>query len=124
MTLARLFPTFVPSPIAAREDWHAWLTEESQGSTLDLVSDGNAWRQAASTLADFQISSIERTHELFKAGCKDFTCSVRVGLPLRGNIFTNTLCVTSFRNRNTFIPPRRPLPLALPHPGSNRTGTN
>jgi hypothetical protein len=72
VALARLFPTFVPSLIAVRREWHAWLAEESEGRTLDSVSDGNAWRQAVSTFAGFQISSLGKTDELFKAGCKDF----------------------------------------------------
>lgn len=71
VTLSRLFPGFVPTVIATHPAWHGWLTTEFPGSTLDEVSDACAWQQAARTMAELQVGSVEKTDQLLKAGCRD-----------------------------------------------------
>ena len=69
--LASLFPGFVPTIIATHPAWHAWLTTEFAGSTLDEVPDSSAWELAAHTLAELQIASIGKADQLLEAGCRD-----------------------------------------------------
>jgi hypothetical protein len=71
LALAKLFPGFVPTVIAAHPAWHGWLTTEFVGSTLDEVSDSSAWERAAHTLAEFQVASDGHTDQLLEAGCRD-----------------------------------------------------
>jgi phosphotransferase family enzyme len=74
-TLARLFPTFLPTLIATHPSWHGWLAMDFQGSTLDATSDATAWERAAATLAELQIASLGTIDKLRDAGCKDLTFS-------------------------------------------------
>jgi hypothetical protein len=72
-TLARLFPTFLPTLIATHPSWHGWLALDFPGSTLDSTPDTTAWERAAKTMAELQIASMETTDKLRDAGCKDLT---------------------------------------------------
>lgn len=65
--LARRLPHCVPRVVAARQEWLAWLTEESLGTALDAASDFALWQNAASTLARLQIESTAFVSELLGA---------------------------------------------------------
>lgn len=79
VTLAQLFPAFVPSIIATHELWNAWLTIEADGSHLDERSEIALWERAVTSLADLQIRSAERTEELIDAGCRDLRIPALIG---------------------------------------------
>lgn len=65
--LARRLPDCVPRVVAARQEWLAWLAEESLGTALDAASDFALWQVAASTLARLQIESTAFLPELLDA---------------------------------------------------------
>lgn len=69
-TLANYFPGYVPTLIATRPSWNAWLTFEADGSVLDEESDIATWRVTARTLAQLQIESRKRVPALLDAGCR------------------------------------------------------
>jgi Phosphotransferase enzyme family len=69
--LARYFPGFVPTILAAREDWNAWLTLEMEGTHPDENSEIGIWTTMGRTLADLQIASIGSALHLIGAGCRD-----------------------------------------------------
>jgi hypothetical protein len=71
VTLASLFPGFVPTVIATHPAWHGWLTTEFAGPTLDQVPDSSAWERAVHALSELQIASVGKTGQLLGAGCRD-----------------------------------------------------
>jgi len=71
VTLARLFPCYVPVLLGVHSSWNGWLSREAPGSTLDNFAELSAWTRAANTLAKLQIASIGKTAELLESGCKD-----------------------------------------------------
>jgi len=71
LTLATLFPGFVPGILATHPAWHGWLMTEVVGSTLDEVADACAWERAAQTLGELQIASLGMTDRLLDAPCRD-----------------------------------------------------
>ena len=71
VTLASLFPGFVPTIIATHPAWHGWLTTEFAASTLDQVADSCAWERTAHALSELQIASVGKTAQLLEAGCRD-----------------------------------------------------
>lgn len=73
--LSRLFPHYVPTVIAVRESWNAWLSMEVTGASLDSLHETSEWKKVAAELAKFQIASIDTLPELTVSGCKDFTSS-------------------------------------------------
>lgn len=73
--LSRLFPGHVPTVIAVRESWNAWLSMEVTGASLDSLHETSEWKKVAAELAEFQIASITKLPELTVSGCKDFTSS-------------------------------------------------
>lgn len=75
VVLSRSFSGFVPTIIATRPAWNGWLATECAGSTLDKVGDAFAWERAAQTIAELQIASIDKTHDLLEAGCQDLAVS-------------------------------------------------
>jgi Phosphotransferase enzyme family len=72
-TLTELFPNYLPTMVAAREDWNAWVMEDAGQTVLDsptllLVE------RAVLCLAELQIESIGYANALLSAGC--FNCSL------------------------------------------------
>jgi hypothetical protein len=78
LKLASAFPEFLPSILASRPEWNAWLSLESEGTPLDSDSTAACWTLAAENLALLQISTFGRRFELIEAGCKDLRpCMLR-----------------------------------------------
>ena len=72
LTVARLFPSFVPRIFGVHSTWNGWLSLEAPGPSLDNISQSAAWERAASDLAELQIASIGKCSELLEGKCKDF----------------------------------------------------
>lgn len=81
VALAQLLPKYVPPILATRPEWNAWLTLEIKGSNLEETHDTEAWRAAATALANLQIDSIGNEIQLLSAGARD----------LRASALSNTL---------------------------------
>jgi len=71
LALSNYFPAFLPSMLAFREDWNAWLAIEAKGQHPGETSPLDVWRTVAVTLADLQIASMGRTLHLADLGCHD-----------------------------------------------------
>jgi len=71
LSLARLFPRYVPRVLGLHSAWNGWLSAEAPGIELDEIADLSAWERAAETLAELQISSIGKCSELIDGKCKD-----------------------------------------------------
>lgn len=69
--LARLFPRYLPSILGVHRDWNGWLAAEATGVPLDETIDFRDWERAATSLAELQIQSIEKTAELLEARLRD-----------------------------------------------------
>ena len=69
--LSQLFPCYVPTLIAVRESWNAWLSMEVTGASLDSLQETSEWKKVAAELAEFQIASTDTLPELTGSGCKD-----------------------------------------------------
>ncbi len=74
-TLSKLFPHYLPTLLASREDWNAWCTEDS-GPSLEIVRSPELFNQAVSRLAELQKASIDRVPSLLECGCVDQRTSV------------------------------------------------
>lgn len=70
-TLARLFPKYLPSILAARSAWNGWLMSEVEGTNLGETTDISLWEAAASALANLQVESINSQRELVDCGAQD-----------------------------------------------------
>jgi hypothetical protein len=79
LALARLLPRFVPTILGTKPEWHGWLMSDG-GTTLDESPDPSAWQTAITTLADLQITSIDMTDELLRAGCRDLRLATLLDL--------------------------------------------
>ncbi|MHB8413379.1 MAG: phosphotransferase [Candidatus Acidiferrales bacterium] len=71
VTVARLFPRFVPTLLGVHPSWNGWLAREAPGATLDTSGEVSAWSAAAKTLAELQIASLGKGGELLGSRCKD-----------------------------------------------------
>lgn len=69
LTLAKHATAYVPSLVAARQDWNAWIVRDA-GIPLDSTSDVQLCR-AAETLAELQQATIPHIDVLFESGCSD-----------------------------------------------------
>jgi hypothetical protein len=68
--LSKRFPGYLPSLVADREDWNAWVTEEA-GEPLGGNQDIELLLKATETLADLQTLSLGQVAELRAAGFMD-----------------------------------------------------
>jgi hypothetical protein len=68
--LSRRFPELLPSLIADREDWNAWVTEDA-GKPLGGTQDIKLLLKATESLADLQTLSLGHVAELRAAGFMD-----------------------------------------------------
>lgn len=75
VALARLLPKYVPPILATRPEWNAWLTLEIKGSNLEETQETEAWKAAATALADLQIDSMGNESQLLSAGARDLRAS-------------------------------------------------
>jgi hypothetical protein len=73
LSLARLFPSFLPEILGVHSAWNGWLSRESDGATLDTIPEPSAWTRAAETLARLEIASLGKRRELLVSGCRDLT---------------------------------------------------
>jgi Phosphotransferase enzyme family len=74
-TLARLFPTYLPTPVAARLDCNGWLARDVSGNVLAETQETALWEKAAAELAALQIKSIGYHEEILSAGACDLSVS-------------------------------------------------
>jgi hypothetical protein len=71
LTLAEHFSPFTPRVLAARNDWHGWLTLETEGKHPSAHSDVEVWVTIAKSLAELQLASVGQSLHLRNAGCRD-----------------------------------------------------
>lgn len=75
VTLARLFPEYLPSLLATLPACHGWLMADAGGLPLNAAKVSSAWKEAATALAALQTASVRSIDDLVEAGCRD----LRVG---------------------------------------------
>jgi hypothetical protein len=71
LSLARLFPGYLPAILGVRPSWNSWLAEEPSNTTLDQISQISIWERAAKDFAELQIASIGKRSALMDAQCRD-----------------------------------------------------
>jgi hypothetical protein len=71
VSLAHLFPEYIPALIGVRSSWNGWLSREVSGTTLDHFVELPVWNKVADDLAQLQIHSIGKDAELLESQCKD-----------------------------------------------------
>ncbi|MGB8062256.1 MAG: phosphotransferase [Candidatus Sulfotelmatobacter sp.] len=80
LALAKLSPQYLPSILAARQDWNGWLALEVEGINLGETRDARPWAAAASALAKLQIASADRIGALIDSGARDLRASTLLKL--------------------------------------------
>lgn len=68
--LSRTLPEFLPSIVAARRDWNAWVMEDC-GQSLRRKFVGVAFEIAVRALASLQLQTTSLTDVLLESGCRD-----------------------------------------------------
>ena len=102
VTLSQLFPDFVPAVIATHAEWHGWLTTEFPGAALSELPTGEDYERAATTLAELQVASLDKTDSLLASGCRD----LRVPSLLRlVEPFLEVMSEQMERQEKTYPPP-------------------
>jgi phosphotransferase family enzyme len=71
VTLARLFPEYLPSLLASDPACHGWLAADAGGPPLNEAKVSSAWIEAATALAGLQTASVSSIDDLLEAGCRD-----------------------------------------------------
>jgi hypothetical protein len=75
LTLAQLFPRYVPSILGTRPEWNGWLTPEVEGTNLGETREVTLWEVAAAALAKLQIESISKQVQLRDSGARDLSAA-------------------------------------------------
>ena len=100
LTLAQLFPKFVPPILAHRSDRNGWLALEAEGLKLGETSGGGNWKTAMERLAQLQIESVEKHDQLLISGARDLRAS---SLSTLVDPFLNAM--SELMEQQTKIPP-------------------
>lgn len=80
-TLTEMFPDFLPTVLATREDWKAWWMKDA-GTPLCSIHSPHVLSKAVSRLAEIQKESIGSGQYLLANGCSDMRLSVlRASIP-------------------------------------------
>ena len=98
--LSRLFPRYVPIVMGTRPEWNGWLTREAVGKLLSDAQQNDLWEDAASSLAELQIDSIDHGTQIMAAGAHDLGVTA---LSKMVSPFIET--VTQLMERQIKIPP-------------------
>ena len=80
MSLARLFPGYLPAILGVRPSWNSWLSEEASNTTLNQFTELSIWERVATDLAELQIASIGKSCALLEAQCRDLRCAKLIDL--------------------------------------------
>jgi hypothetical protein len=80
LSVARLFPQYVPRILGIHPAWNGWLAVEAPGVQLDEIAECSAWELAAKSLAELQMSSIGKCSELLEGNCRDLRLPRLAGL--------------------------------------------
>jgi hypothetical protein len=81
LTLAELFPKYLPTIVASRADWNAWLMKDA-GEPLSEVRSQEISERVMVRVAELQHASAARIDRLLSSGCGDQRLSVlRAGIP-------------------------------------------
>ena len=80
LALSRTCPLFLPSILASKRNWNAWLSLEAQGESLVTNAEIHPWETTASSLAKFQIQSMNDSEHLLKAGARDLRARLLLSL--------------------------------------------
>jgi hypothetical protein len=68
--LSRIMPEYIPPLLSTRDDWNAWLMEDT-GRPLDEMTSADNYGRAIASLARMQQASIGHVDSLLSAGCAD-----------------------------------------------------
>lgn len=71
LTLAQLFPVYLPTILATRPAWNGWLSSEVEGTNLSETLGTTLWKAAAVGLARLQIESVGHDQRLLDAGARN-----------------------------------------------------
>ena len=71
VTLAGLFPEYLPSLLATLPACHGWLMADAGGPPLNAAKVPSAWKEAATALGALQTASLSSIDDLVEAGCRD-----------------------------------------------------
>jgi len=71
VSLAQLFPDYVPELLASNLLWNGWLTSEFNGAELVERRELEVWKLAAKRLASLQIESLGKVMQFRGAGAHD-----------------------------------------------------
>lgn len=99
MTLAELFPDYLPAVLASHDEWNGWLMREVEGDALE-PQDLHSWSKAVSALAELQIASMPYISRIRAAGAHDLAA---VRLSELVNDFITTMA--QLMSLQTKIPP-------------------
>jgi len=71
LTLAQLFPNYLPRILAIHPEWDGWLTREVDGKVLCEVHEPAPWERSVAALAKLQIDSIDQSPRILATGARD-----------------------------------------------------
>lgn len=71
LTLARLFPQYLPPILATRPEWNGWLALEGEGTSLGETQETQNWNASVSSFAKLQVESTGNVGALVSSGVRD-----------------------------------------------------
>jgi hypothetical protein len=71
LTLAELFPAYLPAILASKPAWNGWLSAEAEGINLSETQEPRFWEAAGTALAGLQVKSVSAPQRLLDLGARD-----------------------------------------------------
>ena len=71
LALAKLCPAQLPTILASKSEWRAWLAADASGVCLRTTCAPHLWEDAAANLAQLQILSVSTSGVMRSAGARD-----------------------------------------------------
>jgi Phosphotransferase enzyme family len=90
LALAKLCPAQLPTILASKSEWRAWLAADTSGVCLRGTRAAHLWENAAANLAQLQILSVSTSGAMRSAGARDLAST-----SLRLLVESFFLCVAS-----------------------------
>jgi hypothetical protein len=100
LTLAQLFPRYVPPVLSTRPEWNGWLTPEVEGTNLGETREATLWEVAAAALAKLQIESISKHAQIRDSGARDLSTAT-----LSDRVLPFLDLMGQLMNQQTKVPP-------------------
>jgi hypothetical protein len=101
LALAKLCPAQLPTILASKSEWRAWLAADASGVCLRATRAAHVWEDAAANIAQLQIRCMSASGAMHSAGARDLASA---SLRLQAELFFSYVASSQVIRPESIVP--------------------